>query len=123
MGRRTQHRRIADHTGEEREGLLPTVRYKDYARSPQLFHWESQSTTSEHSRTGLRYQQHVERGSHILLFMRRYKETDIGKAQPWMLLGPAEYLEHKGSKPMGIVWKLRHELPADVWTYSAIAAS
>ncbi|OEJ42377.1 helicase [Streptomyces agglomeratus] len=101
----------------------PTVRYKDYARSPQLFHWESQSTTSEHSRTGLRYQQHVERGSHILLFMRRYKETDIGKAQPWMLLGPAEYLEHKGSKPMGIVWKLRHELPADVWTYSAIAAS
>ncbi|MGW7197372.1 DUF3427 domain-containing protein [Streptomyces chryseus] len=100
----------------------PTIRYKDYARSPTLFHWESQNSTAENSRTGLRYQQHVERGSHVLLFARRYKDTDIGKAQPWMLLGPAEYVEHTGSKPMGIIWKLRHELPADVWTYAAITA-
>lgn len=100
----------------------PTIRYKDYARSPTLFHWESQNNTGENSPTGLRYQRHAEQGSHVLLFMRRYKETDIGKAQPWILLGPAEYVEHEGSKPMGIVWKLRHEIPADVWTYSAIAA-
>ena len=39
-----------------------------------------------------------------------------------MLLGPAEYQKHTGSKPMAITWKLAHELPADVWTYSAIAA-
>ncbi|KQW12931.1 DEAD/DEAH box helicase [Streptomyces sp. Root369] len=100
----------------------PTVRYKDYALSPSLFHWESQSTTAESSPTGLRYQEHVQRGSHVLLFMRRYKDTDIGKAQPWMLLGPATYVRHEGSKPMAITWQLHHELPADVWSYSAIAA-
>ncbi|MEU0943784.1 DUF3427 domain-containing protein [Streptomyces canus] len=100
----------------------PTVRYKDYALSPSLFHWESQSTTAETSPTGLRYQEHVQRGSHVLLFMRRYKDTDIGKAQPWMLLGPATYVRHDGSKPMAITWQLHHELPADVWSYSAIAA-
>ncbi|MDH6570085.1 superfamily II DNA or RNA helicase/HKD family nuclease [Streptomyces sp. SAI-117] len=100
----------------------PTVRYKDYALSPSLFHWESQSTTAETSPTGLRYQEHVQRGSHVLLFMRRYKDTDIGKAQPWMLLGPATYVRHEGSKPMAITWQLHHELPADVWSYSAIAA-
>ncbi|GHD71298.1 helicase [Streptomyces mirabilis] len=100
----------------------PTIRYKDYALSPTLFHWESQNATAENSPTGLRYQQHAERGSHILLFMRRYKSTDIGKSQPWMLLGPATYVEHTGSKPMAITWRLKHELPADVWTYSAIAA-
>ncbi|MFF1651891.1 DUF3427 domain-containing protein [Streptomyces sp. NPDC058255] len=100
----------------------PTVRYKDYALSPTLFHWESQNATAETSQTGLRYQHHAQRGSHILLFMRRYKNTDIGKPQPWMLLGPATYVEHTGSKPMAITWRLEHELPADVWTYSAITA-
>ncbi|PAZ10887.1 helicase [Streptomyces sp. SA15] len=101
----------------------PTVRYKDYALSPTLFHWESQNATADSSRTGLRYQNHVQQGSHVLLFMRRYKNTDIGKSHPWMLLGPATYEEHTGSKPMAITWRLEHELPADVWTYSAIAAS
>ncbi|WP_407078301.1 DUF3427 domain-containing protein [Streptomyces sp. NPDC005435] len=101
----------------------PTVRYKDYALSPTLFHWESQNATSEDSETGRRYQQHKQLGSEVLLFMRRYKNTDIGKSQPWMLLGPATYVEHTGSKPMAIQWRLEHQLPADVWTYSAIMAS
>ncbi|MGC5563294.1 DUF3427 domain-containing protein [Streptomyces sp. FR-108] len=100
----------------------PTIRYKDYARSPTLFHWESQNATAENSSTGLRYQRHTQQGSHVLLFMRRYKNNDIGKSQPWMLLGPATYVEHTGSKPMAITWRLEHEIPADVWTYSAIAA-
>ncbi|MFJ4517179.1 DUF3427 domain-containing protein [Streptomyces sp. NPDC088817] len=101
----------------------PTVRYKDYALSPTLFHWESQNATAENSRTGLRYRQHEQRGSQVLLFMRRYKDTDIGKPQPWMLLGPATYQSHTGSKPMAITWRLQHDLPADTWTYSAITAS
>ncbi|MFG2788753.1 DUF3427 domain-containing protein [Streptomyces sp. NPDC048419] len=100
----------------------PTVRYKDYAISPTRFHWESQSTTPETSPTGLRYQQHARRGSHVLLFLRRYKSNAIGKSEPWMFLGPAAYVRHAGSKPMAITWDLKHELPADVWTYSAIAA-
>ncbi|MFE6481435.1 DUF3427 domain-containing protein [Streptomyces sp. NPDC057757] len=98
----------------------PTIRYKDYALSPTLFHWESQNATASDSRTGLRYQRHEREGSHVLLFMRRYKYSDIGKSQPWMLLGPATYVEHTGSKPMAITWRLHHELPADAWTYSAI---
>uniref|UniRef100_UPI001FC9386A DUF3427 domain-containing protein n=1 Tax=Streptomyces carpinensis TaxID=66369 RepID=UPI001FC9386A len=101
----------------------PTVRYKDYALSPTLFHWESQNSTAENSRTGLRYQQHRRRGSHVVLFMRRYTNTDTGKSQPWVLLGPATYETHTGSKPMAITWRLEHQLPADVWTYSAITAS
>ncbi|MGW2742010.1 DUF3427 domain-containing protein [Streptomyces sp. NPDC001450] len=107
---------------KDEKDFSPQTRYHDYALSETLFHWESQNQTSETSPTGLRYQQHAAEGSHVLLFVRRYKSTDIGGAQPWMLLGPAEYVEHTGSKPMAITWKLRHEIPADVWTYSAIAA-
>ncbi|MFE1412912.1 DUF3427 domain-containing protein [Streptomyces sp. NPDC058746] len=107
---------------KDEKDFSPLTRYKDYAMSEYQFHWESQNQTSETSPTGVRYQTHVEQGSHVLLFVRRYKRTDIAGPQPWMLLGPAEYVEHRGSNPMGIVWKLHHEIPADVWTYSAIAA-
>ncbi|MFF0448174.1 DUF3427 domain-containing protein [Streptomyces sp. NPDC004609] len=107
---------------KDEKDFSPQTRYRDYALSDSLFHWESQNQTSEASRTGVRYQHHQKEGTHILLFVRRYKKTDIGGPQPWMLLGPADYVEHKGSKPMGITWKLRHDIPADVWTYSTIAA-
>ncbi|MFD5100549.1 DUF3427 domain-containing protein [Streptomyces albidochromogenes] len=106
---------------KDEKDFSPETRYKDYARSDTLFHWESQNQTSESSPTGLRYRTHKQNGSHILLFVRRYKKTDIGGPQPWMLLGPADFLEHEGSKPMGIIWRLRHQMPADVWTYAAIA--
>ncbi|MFJ9059149.1 DUF3427 domain-containing protein [Streptomyces sp. NPDC102409] len=107
---------------KDEKDFSPETRYKDYARNDSLFHWESQNQTSEASPTGIRYRTHKERETHVLLFVRRYKKTDIGGPQPWMLLGPAEYVEHEGSKPMGIIWKLRHQIPADVLTYSAIAA-
>ncbi|MGW0633004.1 DUF3427 domain-containing protein [Streptomyces sp. NPDC002758] len=111
-------------TSEKNErDFSPNVRYKDFAISPTRFHWESQNGTSETSPTGVRYQHHVEQGSHVLLFLRRYKETSIGKSEPWMLLGPATYVEHDGSKPMAITWDLEHQLPADVWSYSAAITS
>ncbi|MEV7479854.1 DEAD/DEAH box helicase [Streptomyces halstedii] len=108
---------------KDEKDFSPETRYKDYARNDFLFHWESQNQTSESSPTGIRYQTHKAMGTHILLFVRRYKKTDIGGPQPWMLLGPAEYVEHKGSKPMGIIWRLQHQIPADVLNYSSIAAS
>ncbi|MFF3332288.1 DUF3427 domain-containing protein [Streptomyces sp. NPDC002888] len=101
----------------------PSVRYKDYAISPTRFHWESQGMIPENSPTGLRYQQHAEQGSHVLLFLRRYKRNGIGKSEPWMFLGPATFVKHTGSKPMAITWDLHHELPADVWSYAAAITS
>ncbi|CAL9552253.1 DUF3427 domain-containing protein [Streptomyces sp. enrichment culture] len=108
---------------KDEKDFSPQTRYHDYAQSETLFHWESQNQTSETSRTGLRYQNHVAEGSHVLLFVRRYKNTDIGGPQPWMLLGPAKYRDHTGSNPMAITWRLKHQIPADVWTYAAAAAS
>ncbi|AEN10224.1 MULTISPECIES: DEAD/DEAH box helicase [unclassified Streptomyces] len=107
---------------KDEKDFSPETRYKDYALNDFQFHWETQHRTSESSSTGIRYQTHKEMGTHVLLFVRRFKNTDIGGPQPWMLLGPGEYVKHYGSKPMGIVWNLRHEIPADVLTYSAIAA-
>ncbi|MET9363175.1 DUF3427 domain-containing protein [Streptomyces sp. NPDC006632] len=105
---------------KDEKDFSPQTRYRDYALSEKLFHWESQNQTSETSPTGKRYQKHASDGTHILLFLRRYKSTDLGGAQPWMLLGPAQYVSHQGSKPMAITWKLAHDLPVDVLSYAVI---
>ena len=44
----------------------PSTLYRDYAISPSLFHWESQSTTRADSPTGLRYQSHRGDGGRAL---------------------------------------------------------
>jgi hypothetical protein len=85
--------------------------YQDYAINVRLFHWQSQSTTSAESPTGRRYVEHVQRGYTVLLFGREQKSRN-GLAQPFSFLGPARYIDHRGSRPMSITWRLEHPLPA-----------
>ena len=89
----------------------PTTMYEDYSINNMLFHWQSQSTTSASSPTGQRYINHKARNSQVLLFVREQK-TDMLGAMPYTFLGKAEYISHKGSKPMSIVWKLEKPTPA-----------
>jgi superfamily II DNA or RNA helicase/HKD family nuclease len=89
----------------------PTTMYEDYAISEDLFHWQSQSTTSELSNTGQRYINHGSQGGSIFLFVREQKRRN-GATEPYIFLGPMEYVGHEGSKPMSITWRLRHPLPA-----------
>lgn len=89
----------------------PTTLYNDYAISSSLFHWQSQSTTNANSATGQRYIHHKEQGGKVLLFVREYKQDACGAA-PYTFLGTADYVSHHGSRPMNIVWRLHHEIPA-----------
>ncbi|MGM0385469.1 MAG: DUF3427 domain-containing protein [Actinomycetota bacterium] len=101
----------------------PTTMYRDYAISPDLFHWESQSQTSVNSPTGQRYVRQGERGNEILIFIRETKVWEFGKGVPYTLLGPADYVSHRGEKPIEIVWRLRHAMPADMFHVARAAAS
>ncbi|MGF7012049.1 superfamily II DNA or RNA helicase [Lachnospiraceae bacterium PF1-22] len=91
----------------------PTTMYNDYSINDRLFHWQSQSTTSEDSQTGQRYIHHRENGSRILLFVREFKQDHLtGSASAYTFLGTASYVKHEGSKPMNITWKLDQPIPA-----------
>ena len=91
----------------------PTTMYNDYSINESLFHWQSQSTTAADSPTGQRYIHHRERGSCVLLFVREFKTDRItGGAAPYTYLGEASYVQHEGSRPMNITWKLDRPIPA-----------
>ena len=93
----------------------PNTLYKDYAISPRLFHWESQNATAPTSPTGKRYLDRKSHGSHILLFTRDVAEED-GLVVPFTCLGSVDYVNHQGSKPIAITWKLQREMPVSVFT-------
>lgn len=99
----------------------PTTRYRDYAISPELFHWESQSTTSVASKTGQRYLRHRELSTHILLFVRETRHED-GHAQPYVFLGPADYVTHSSERPIAITWRLRTAMPPELFQQARVAA-
>ena len=90
----------------------PTTMYEDYLISHDLFHWQSQSNTSAESPTGQRYIRHREHGYMPLLFVRETRTSRPDLASPYVFLGPCEYVSHSGSRPISIVWKLRHVVPA-----------
>ncbi|MTI83269.1 MAG: DUF3427 domain-containing protein [Firmicutes bacterium] len=89
----------------------PSTMYDDYSINEWLFHWQSQSTTAEHSPTGQRYINHRKNGSRVALFVREFK-NDAAGAAPYTFLGLAHYVQHQGSKPMSIVWRLERPIPA-----------
>ena len=89
----------------------PTTMYKDYSINETLFHWQSQSTTTDTGSVGQRYINHRSRGSKVLLFVREFKNDLVGAA-PYTFLGTVNYVKHTGSRPMNITWKLDHPIPA-----------
>jgi superfamily II DNA or RNA helicase len=99
-------------------GFSPTTRYRDYAISRELLHWESQGATRENSETGQRYQHHAQRKSEVMLFAR-LSQND----RAFHFLGPATYVRHAGEQPMAITWRLRHPLPGDLFAAFAAAVA
>lgn len=85
--------------------------YKDYSINETLFHWQSQSTTSEGSNTGQRYINHKREGSKVLFFVREFKRNIAGTA-PYTFLGLADYVSHEGSRPMSMTWRLQKPIPS-----------
>lgn len=96
----------------------PTTRYRDYAISRDLIHWESQAGTRAESNTGKRYQNHAKQGSKIMLFARINSDE-----RSFYFLGAANYVRHESEMPMSITWKLDCALPGDLFTSFAAAVA
>lgn len=95
----------------------PTTRYRDYAISRELFHWETQGIASVSAESGRRYLESPDNGWSFYLFVR----TD--PKAPYAFVGPVSYVEHAGDRPIAITWRLEHPLPAGLFERFATLAS
>lgn len=100
----------------------PTTMYRDYAISRDLFHWESQSQQAPHQPSVQRYIKHAAMGTRVLLFVRERKTYPLG-TQPFVFLGPATYIEHKGERPVSFTWRLSHPMPEELFEIARSVAA
>ena len=101
----------------------PTTMYRDYAINRELFHWESQSRQTPRQPTVQRYINHGSEGTRILLFVRERKTFELG-TQPFTFLGPADYVEHHGERPVAFTWRLPMPMPEALFeTARSVAAA
>ena len=89
------------------------VRYEDYAINENLFHWQSQNSTSLSSETGQRYINQRNNGTEVLLFAREYSKVR-NISQPFTFFGPMDYVSHQGEKPISLTWRLQHPMSPDL---------
>ncbi len=104
---------------EEKE-FSPSTRYRDYPMSADLFHWESQNSTTLNSAAGRRY---VDGASHVLLFTRAARSDQFGGGAPFVCLGTASAVEHHGERPISITWHLDRSMPRPVLQSGALDAA
>jgi superfamily II DNA or RNA helicase len=91
------------------KSFSPTTRYRDYAISPTLFHWETQSIASVLRESGRRYVESPANGWRFYLFVRTDPDA------PYAFCGPAIYQSHEGDRPIAVTWRLENALPAGLY--------
>ncbi|MGI8727669.1 MAG: DUF3427 domain-containing protein [Solirubrobacterales bacterium] len=100
----------------------PTTMYRDYAVSPSLFHWESQSRQTPTQPTVQRYINHEAEGSRVLLFVREQRSGELG-TQPYEFLGPVRYQSHQGERPVAFTWELLSPMPEETFEVARSVAA
>ncbi|WP_345381564.1 DUF3427 domain-containing protein [Actinomycetospora straminea] len=103
---------------EERD-FAPSTRYRDYPVSADLFHWESQNSTTLTSAPGQRYTRGTSR---VLLFVRVAREDELGSS-PYLCLGEVSHVDHQGERPISITWRLHRPMPQDLLSKGLVDAS
>lgn len=93
-------------TLDKTEGFHGRIAYLDCALAPDRFQWQTQSATTPTSEVGYRYLEAPENGWRFLLFVQERKNL------PFRAMGSLlRCLEHRGSKPMTIVWQMAVPIP------------
>jgi hypothetical protein len=100
----------------------PTTMYRDYAISRDLFHWESQSRQTPEQPTVRRYINHASMGTNVLLFVRERKTFELG-TQPFTFVGPVEYVDHRGERPVAFTWRLSAPMPEELFEVARTVAA
>ena len=100
----------------------PTTMYRDYAISPDLFHWESQTRQRPGQPAIERYINHEAEGTSVLLFVREQRKAELGTA-PFFFLGPATYVSHAGERPVSFTWRLQTPMPEELFEVARSVAA
>ncbi len=93
-------------TLDKSSGFHETINFRDYAISPDRFHWQTQNSASPATSMGQQYLASPSNGWTFQLFVRTNLDS------PFIACGPVTLLESSGASPMNIIWQLDTALSA-----------
>lgn len=97
------------------ETIKESINYKDKFINQKYFQWQTPNSTAQSSERGKNIICNQERGIHLHLFVRKYKEID-GKVQPYIYIGRGNTVQFEGEKPITIVLALEYLVPKSIYT-------
>jgi superfamily II DNA or RNA helicase/HKD family nuclease len=88
------------------------TRYRDYAISPTVFHWQSQATARPDRGDGQRIVQAKDGVGTMWLFVRRATKDEFG-TEPYVFMGAFQPTSIEGMRPMSVTGELANAMPAE----------
>jgi hypothetical protein len=104
-----EHTEILFVTLDKSEGFEERVQFKDYAISPELFHWQTQNRAGPNNNSGRRYTESLTNGWKFQLFVRENREV------AYVALGSVQLVSYEGDRPISITWRLDRPLTAELF--------
>lgn len=102
------------------ETFTERTRYRDYAISPSVFHWQSQSTARPDRGDGLRIARTKDGVGTMWLFVRRATDDEFG-TEPYVFMGAYKPTSIEGMQPMSLTGDLANAMPAEWFEVAARA--
>jgi superfamily II DNA or RNA helicase/HKD family nuclease len=104
-------------TLDKSEGFAEHVQYKDFAVSPELFHWQTQNRAGRNNKTGRRYVESPGNDWTFQLFVREDRDA------AYVAVGPVQLVSHEGDRPISITWRFETPLSAALFRKFSVLRS
>ncbi|MFC4402513.1 DUF3427 domain-containing protein [Gracilibacillus xinjiangensis] len=98
------------------EDIKESINYNDMFLDQKFFQWETPNNTKQSSDRGKNIIFNQERGIHLHLFVRKYKQIETGKTEPFIYIGKGNTVDYEGEQPIQVKIELEHEVPARLYT-------
>jgi hypothetical protein len=102
------------------DSFTERTRYRDYAISPSVFHWQSQATARPDRGDGIHVVEARDGEATMWLFVRRSKTDDFG-TEPYVFMGAFTPTTIEGMRPMSVTGNLANAMPAEWFEVAARA--
>jgi len=102
------------------DSFTERTRYRDYAISPSVFHWQSQATARPDRGDGAHVVEARDGEATMWLFVRRSTKDDFG-TEPYVFMGAFTPTSIEGARPMSVTGNLANAMPPEWFEVAARA--
>lgn len=94
--------------------IKESINYKDKFITRKIFQWQTPNKTYQTSEVGKNIIFNKERNINLHLFVRKFEVIDR-QTQPYIYVGKMNVKKYEGNKPITVLGRLEHELPANLF--------